>query len=83
MKININPVFITKIFYNPLYDNEVDAILENDKGKIISSAPLPTILNMIEIRKMSLINEKEVLDLIDIMYGIDYSYYGRTNARTI
>lgn len=83
MRIRVHPVYITKIFRNPLYNDEIDAELVNDEGKIISSAPINTILNMIELRKMSLINENEVLDLLDILYGIDYSKYGKTHAGII
>lgn len=83
MRLRLHPVYITKLFHNPQHDDIIDAVLVNDEGKIISTAPLTAVLNMIETRKMSLMNEKEVLDLLDILLGINYTRYGKTHAGNI
>jgi hypothetical protein len=74
---------ITKLYLNSEHNNKIYAILVDDMGKIISNAPIETVLNIIEVKRMILINEDEILDLLNIFYGIDYSKYGKLNAGNI
>lgn len=81
MKITFNLSTITKLYFDS--NNLLYAVLVNEDGKIISNAPIETVLNIIEIKRLMLINEEEILELLNLLYGIDYSKYGKLNARNI
>lgn len=81
MKITFNLSTITKLYFDS--NNLLYAVLVNEDGKIISNAPIGTVLNIIEIKRLMLINEEEILELLNLLYGIDYSKYGKLNARNI
>lgn len=83
MIIKYKAVYITKIYFNPEHDNKIYAVLVDEMGKIISNGPIEVVLNIIDYKRLLLINEEEILDLLDILYGIDYSNYGKLNAGNI